>query len=99
MHPVAHWSHDPEYQRNRKIVRARRDDCARCGGPIDYSAQRGPWAFHCGHVVARAEGGSHELANLQAEHAKCSVDHGARLGARRRYGPLRSRRPSTAARW
>ena len=82
------WDRDPEYVRNRAIIRAQRRPCARCGGPIAYDAPY--WitingrrrvngaAFHCGHIVARHRGGGHALSNLQAEHAGCSIRDGAR---------------------
>ena len=86
------WA-DAEYRRNRAILRAQRRPCARCGGRIAYDEDY--WvtvngrrtinrrAFHAGHIVDRGHGGGHELANLQAEHAGCSVRSGAQLGQRR----------------
>ena len=51
-----------QYRRNRAIIRARGDPCARCGMEIEYDAPRylivngvrreNPWAFDCGHIVA-----------------------------------------------
>jgi hypothetical protein len=86
----------PQYRRNRAIIRARRDPCARCGGEIDYFGPRfffiggvrreNPLAFDCGHRVALALGGTEELHNLQAEHVKCSRHAGGRLGLQLRYG-------------
>jgi hypothetical protein len=81
--------------RNRAIIRAQRRPCARCRRPIDYDApywlitstgrrKVNPLSFHCGHIVARINGGTHELANLQAEHAACSIRSGAREANRRR---------------
>jgi hypothetical protein len=82
------WDRDPEYVRNRAVIRAQRRPCARCGGVIAYDAPY--WitvngrrrvnsaAFHCGHIVSRHRGGSHALSNLQAEHAGCSIRDGAR---------------------
>jgi hypothetical protein len=88
------WDRDPLYMRNRAIIRAQRRPCARCGRPIDYDApywwivngrrKVNPLSFHCGHVVARINGGTHDLANLQAEHAGCSIRSGAREANRRR---------------
>jgi hypothetical protein len=83
------WDRDPEYMRNRAIIRAQRRSCARCGKPIGYDQpywlvgptgrrKVNPWAFHCGHIVARHRGGNHALDNLQAEHAGCSIRDGAR---------------------
>jgi hypothetical protein len=83
------WDRDPEYVRNRAIIRAQRRPCARCGRPIAYDQpywligptgrrKVNPWAFHCGHIVSRHRGGSHTLSNLQAEHAGCSIRDGAR---------------------
>jgi len=87
------WDRDPQYVRNRAIIRAQRRPCARCGRAIAYDepywiTTRGRRrinrrAFHCGHIVARADGGTHELANLQAEHAGCSIRSGAVDGNRR----------------
>jgi hypothetical protein len=101
----AHWSHDRTYQRNRAALldAARRGlwPCARCGGPIDYDGPRylplpgrrreNPLAFDAGHVVAKAEGGTHELANLQPEHVRCNRVHGAHLGNQRLGRPRRAR--------
>ena len=88
------WDRDPEYMRNRAIIRAQRRRCARCGGRIAYdepywwivNGQRkvNPQAFHCGHIRSRINGGTHELTNLQAEHAGCSIRAGAREANQRR---------------
>jgi hypothetical protein len=88
------WDRDRTYMRNRAIIRAQRRPCARCGKPIDYDQpywwivngrrKVNPWSFHCGHIVARINGGTHDLANLQAEHAGCSIRAGAREANRRR---------------
>jgi hypothetical protein len=93
-----------EYRRNRAIVEARRDPCARCCGEIDYYGPRyfvvngvrreNLLAFDCGHRLALALGGTEELHNLQAEHVKCSRHAGGRLGLSIRYGT----RP-TASMW
>ena len=90
------WDRDPEYIRNRAIIRAQRRPCARCGGVIAYDEPHwivvngkrkvNPRAFHCGHILSRAKGGSHALANLQAEHAGCSMRAGSSDGARTRNG-------------
>jgi hypothetical protein len=81
------WDRDPEYVANRAVIRAQRKPCARCGGAIAYDQpywltingrrKVNPWAFHCGHVLSRHQGGSHTLNNLQAEHASCSISAGA----------------------
>jgi hypothetical protein len=89
------WDRDPLYMRNRAMVRAQRRPCARCGKPIAYDEpywfitsigrrKVNPLAFHCGHIRSRISGGGHELANLQAEHAGCSIRAGAREANRRR---------------
>jgi hypothetical protein len=89
------WDRDREYMRNRSIVRAQRRPCARCGGKIAYDEpywlptstgrrKVNPRAFHCGHIRSRISGGGHELSNLQAEHAGCSIRSGAREANRRR---------------
>jgi hypothetical protein len=97
-----------EYKRNRAILRARGDPCARCGGEIDYASPRysvvngrrreNPWSYDCGHVVAVALGGTEELSNLQAEHVRCSRTSGGRLGLSLRFG-ARTTGSSTAAMW
>lgn len=92
------WDSDPTYIRNRAIIKAQRRPCARCGGAIAYdepywvvSALTGRRtinrrAFHCGHKLSRINGGSHDLANLQPEHAGCSISAGAKLGRQRFNG-------------
>ncbi len=87
------WDRDPLYVRNRAIIRAQRRPCARCGRTIDYDGPYwlivkgrrtiNPLAYHCGHIVDRVRGGTHELTNLQPEHAACSIRSGARLGQKR----------------
>lgn len=84
------WDRNPEYIRNRAIIRAQRRPCARCGGAIAYDEpywlinpltgrrKVNPRAFHCGHILSRHRGGSHALSNLQPEHAGCSIRSGAR---------------------
>lgn len=100
----------PLYRRNRAIVRARGDPCARCGLEIEYDAPRyvigvdgvrreNPWAFDCGHVVPLALGGTEELANLQAEHVRCSRTSGGRLGLQLRYGLIGSMTTRYTSRW
>jgi hypothetical protein len=107
------WDRDPMFLKNRAIIRARRGPCARCGGEIDYAApywwivdgkrRVNPRAFHCGHILARVNGGGHELSNLQAEHAVCSIRAGAREANRRRRAAAQavvwSERPATSSRW
>jgi hypothetical protein len=98
-----------EYRRNRAIVEARRDPCARCGGEIDYYGPRyfvvggarreNPFAFDCGHRVPLALGGTEELANLQAEHVRCSRTSGGRLGLQLRYGLIGSMTTTYTSRW
>lgn len=46
-----------------------------------------PWAFHCGHIISRHQGGSHILSNLQAEHAACSIRDGAQESKRAQDTP------------
>lgn len=104
------WDRDPEYIRNRDILRAQRRPCARCGGAIAYDEpywlitingrrKINPRAFHCGHIVSRIRGGSHALTNLQPEHAGCSIRSGASEGARRRHAFQRMAQPATATIW
>lgn len=88
------WDRDPLYMRNRAIIRAQRRPCARCGKPMMYDQpywltvngrrKVNPASFHCGHIRSRINGGTHELTNLQAEHAGCSIRAGAREANRRR---------------
>jgi hypothetical protein len=89
------WDRDRLNMRNRAIIRAQRRPCARCGKPIAYDEPYwlttingrktvNPRAFHCGHIRSRINGGGHELANLQAEHAGCSIRSGPREANRRR---------------
>jgi hypothetical protein len=97
-----------EYKRNRAIIRARGDPCARCGGEIDYFGPRffviggvrreNPLAYDCGHRIAVALGGTEELSNLQAEHVRCSRTSGGRLGLSLRFG-ARSTGSSTTSTW
>jgi hypothetical protein len=86
------WDRDPEYIRNRNIIRAQRRPCARCGKPIAYDEpywltvngrrKINPRAFVAGHIVSRAKSGSNALGNLQPEHAVCSLRSGGSEGAR-----------------
>lgn len=91
------WDRDPTYLANRATIRAQRPPCWRCSQPIAYDEPywitiRGrrtvnPRAFVCGHIIDRARGGGHELSNLRAEHARCSITSGARLGQQRQRNP------------
>jgi hypothetical protein len=107
------WDRDPEYVRNRATLRAQRRPCARCGKPIDYDGSY--WiplpngrkkingaAFVAGHVIGRAFGGDHSLANLQSEHARCSLQSGAREGnylrAQRAAARSTTTRPTSSSR-
>lgn len=93
---------DPTYLRNRARLKRRAsltgEPCWRCGLPIDYTAQRGdPRAFTAGHVLAVADGGSHDLTNLEPEHARCNASTGGQLGNARRWQntrPVEVRVPS-----
>ncbi len=87
------------YKRTRaqlkREAKARGDCCARCRGAIDYDGpywlsiggrrRVNPRAFVAGHRVGRADGGGDELANLQAECARCSIDSGAKDGSKRAH--------------
>lgn len=87
------WDRDPLYIRNRATIRAQRRPCWRCGGAIAYDQPYwlmvkgrrtvNPRAFVAGHIVDRARGGTHELSNLAAECAACSIKSGAQLGQKR----------------
>ena len=114
------WDRSPEFVRNRAILRGQRRPCARCGRAIAYdepywlvsplTGRRmvNPAAFVAGHRISRANGGGHELSNLQAECARCSLRSGGSDGARRRQvllgyvkpiTPTVWGRPDTASRW
>jgi hypothetical protein len=109
------WDRDPEYIRNRGIIRAQRRPCARCGGPIAYDQpywlvingkrRVNPRAFVAGHIRSGAKGGGHELSNLQPECARCSLRSGGTDGALQRQAllgnakPIGHARPDTASRW
>ena len=94
------WDRNPEFVRNRAVLRAQRRPCARCGGAIAYdqpywlvSSVTGrrrvnPRAFVDGHILSRAKGGGHALSNLQAECARCSLRSGGTDGALRRQALL-----------
>lgn len=76
----------------RARLRARRDDCALCGKPIDYSLPPGhPMCFECDEIVPVSKGGSpYDPSNLQAAHRICNQRKGdgtRRAGGKPR-GPL-----------
>lgn len=61
-------------------LRARRDPCALCGGPIDYDLPPGhPLSFECDEIVPVSLGGSpYDMDNLQAAHRICNQRRGNR---------------------
>jgi 5-methylcytosine-specific restriction endonuclease McrA len=60
------------YARNAALVRASATICHLCGLPFTAADQ--PVADH---LVARAHGGSDQLANLAPAHASCNLRRGA----------------------
>jgi 5-methylcytosine-specific restriction protein A len=58
-----------EYAKNRAIVLAAPRKCVKCGEP----------ATTAGHIIARIEGGSNRLENLQPECAACNFRDGGAL--------------------
>lgn len=60
-------------KRNRAIIRARRDDCALCGQPIDYNLKYPDlMSFTLDHIIPLKRGGRDTLDNGQAAHFKCN---------------------------
>ena len=55
-------------------LRARRDPCALCGGPIDYDLPSGhPLSFEADDIVPVSLGGDPcDIGNLQASHRICN---------------------------
>jgi 5-methylcytosine-specific restriction endonuclease McrA len=61
----------------RQVVARDGAVCRRCGKPIDLTLSgRHPMGLTLGHIVAVAEGGSDELANLAPEHHRCNLGAG-----------------------
>ena len=92
--------------------------CHLPGRPIDYdgpywvrtrsgSTTINPYAFHCGHVVARRDAyrlGWNEqqinsVENTRPEHARCSVKAGARIGRRVQSRRREANTAMNAHRW
>lgn len=70
--------------RRRQVVarlRARHDDCAICGLPIDYSLPAGdPMSFECDEIVPVSRGGSPiDINNVQATHRICNQKRGNKM--------------------
>lgn len=63
---------DATYDRNRAILLANATVCAHCGRP---GTPDDP--LTAGHIVARVDGGTNDLANLRPEHASFNYSHGA----------------------
>jgi hypothetical protein len=51
--------------------------CGRCGKPVTPDM-----AWHAGHIVDHADGGSATLANFRVEHAACNTSAGGARGSR-----------------
>lgn len=60
------------------LVKRDHGRCGKCHKPI--RARKGPRRPSIGHIIPLALGGTHELANLQAEHLDCNLSAGARGG-------------------
>jgi 5-methylcytosine-specific restriction protein A len=58
-----------EYAKNRAILLSTPRKCVKCGAV----------ATTAGHIIARIEGGSNELSNLQPECAPCNYSDGGKL--------------------
>ena len=85
---------DPLYQRKdwRRVVKFWQSRqglaCARCGGAIRMTGQRGPDSLDVGHIIgkheARQMGWSDDqinrLSNTQPEHSRCGRRAGAEYG-------------------
>lgn len=72
-----------ERQNADNLKAQRRQPCARCGQPIDYSAPpEDPNSFNAGHIKAWADYPHlrEDPANLQPEHANCGKSAGKRQG-------------------
>ena len=65
--------------------------CWRCGRPVLPDPESG---WHVGHIVDRALGGAHGLANQWPEHKRCNLSAGGRAGAAK----TNARRPVVAQR-
>ncbi len=80
-----------EYLRNRRrrfeLARGR---CEVCGEPLD------PKHFECHHVVALADGGHSELANLRVTHGR-PCHQGLTAAQRRRRSDRRGHRGDTSS--
>lgn len=77
----------------RMLFESRRDPCAICGGEILYRAgrvrnpktgrvTRHPYALDVDHIVPTADGGTDDIANLQATHHICNLRAGAKRGSK-----------------
>jgi 5-methylcytosine-specific restriction endonuclease McrA len=79
-------------------VRARRDDCALCGKPIDYTLPANdPWSFSCDHITPVNAGGRATLDNAQASHLRCNIAKGD--GMRRKRARITLKRLKTSRDW
>jgi hypothetical protein len=60
---------------HRRILKRRKQDCAICGEPIDYSLPYlHPMEFVADHIIPVAKGGADVIENKQACHRRCNRD-------------------------
>jgi 5-methylcytosine-specific restriction endonuclease McrA len=81
-----------QWLRVAAAVRARHDDCALCGKPIDYTLPANhPWSYSCDHIVAVNLGGTPTIDNAQAAHLRCNIAKGD--GTRRKRPRMSESKP------
>lgn len=57
---------DPEYRRNRALIRKAQQNCVMCGTQGNSSNP-----LECDHIIPVSKGGSHDLANLRILCRQC----------------------------
>jgi 5-methylcytosine-specific restriction endonuclease McrA len=58
-----------------QLLKRQGNVCALCGGWLFAGDELHPW--HIDHIVSIANGGKHELSNLQITHGQCNQRKGA----------------------